>query len=948
MELIRVLRASAFALAFTASLHAAPSPGKTQQFTSPDQVPDGLQRPEWQGIRSAHESWRHGFAAVEGGHTARTPGQQWRSHFDARGFLTQPDGGGWSWGMELRGYGFAGHEVRAGGEPRVEVAGQQLTRTWDAALAEWYVNDARGLEHGFTVARRPEGAAAGGPLGIDLALRGTLKAQVSGDGQSVRFVDGQGGVALSYGGLKAWDAEGKTLPVRMAAATEGGLRFEIEEVGARYPITVDPVAQQAYVKASNTGADDRFGYSLAISGDTVVIGAFKEDSNATGVNGNQADNSATDSGAAYVFVRSGGTWTQQAYLKASNTGAGDQFGYAVAVSGDTIVVGARKEDSSATGVNGNQANESAVNSGAAYLFVRSGTTWTQQAYLKATNTEASDGFGASVAVSGDTVVVGGYLGDDLEGGGVPIYTAESSSATGVNGNQADNSAPGSGAAYVFARSGTTWIPQAYLKASNTETFDAFGFSVAISGTTIVVGAPREASNATGVNGTQGNGCIGSGAAYVFNRTVAGVWVQQAYLKASTVIFDNDFGWSVAISGDTVAVGAPRRAGGLGSAYVFTRDLAGVWSPQTRVQGGSVSYSYTGWSVAVSGDTLIAGAPGSANFGNPGLAFVYTRNLAGVWTLHSTFVSSNNGALDSFGSAVAIAGDTVLGGAGSLSPDYAAGGGAGEASDVTGINSALPDNNNAIASGAAYIFTGAGQPDIAAEQPAGTALATGGTKSVAAVVGSSSDTTFTLRNTGSIPLTLTGTPSLVALTGSNDFTVTAQPASSVSAAGSTTFTVHFAPATSGVKTAALSIPSNDPDETPYLINLTGHALTTTTDTDGDGMSDAAEFNLAALGFDWQASQPALVAAYFANASNNGLYTTAQVQALNVGVPLLQRNATTGKFTLTIGVKKTTVLGQPFLDFPMTGTGTGTFINGVGKLEFEFPSSDNAAFFRLQSQ
>src|SRR5690349_10179961 len=119
------------------------------------------------------------------------------------------------------------------------------------------------------------------------------------------------------------------------------------------------LAQQAYVKASNSGAGDQFGWSVAVSGDTLVVGAFAEDSSATGVNGAQGNDAAPDAGAAYVFVRNGASWTQQAYLKASNTGAGDDFGVAVAISGDTIVVGASGEASGATGVNGNQADNGA-------------------------------------------------------------------------------------------------------------------------------------------------------------------------------------------------------------------------------------------------------------------------------------------------------------------------------------------------------------------------------------------------------------------------------------------------------------------------------------------------------------------------------------------------------------------------------------------------------------
>ena len=180
--------------------------------------------------------------------------------------------------------------------------------------------------------------------------------------------------------------------------------------------------------------NDLFGYSVSLSGDTLAVGASYERSSATGVNGSQSDNSARNSGAVYIFTRSGRTWSQQAYLKASNTGARDNFGHSVSLSGDTLAVGASYEDSNATGVNGSQSDNSARNSGAVYVFTRSGTTWSQQAYLKASNTDAGDLFGSSVSLSGDTLAVGAK--------------SESSSATGVNGNQKDNGADGSGAVYV--------------------------------------------------------------------------------------------------------------------------------------------------------------------------------------------------------------------------------------------------------------------------------------------------------------------------------------------------------------------------------------------------------------------------------------------------------------------------------------------------------------------
>jgi hypothetical protein len=201
------------------------------------------------------------------------------------------------------------------------------------------------------------------------------------------------------------------------------------------------VTSIGYVKASNTESADIFGsaVSLAADGNTLAVGAYGEDSNATGIDGNQADNSAVGSGAVYVFTRSGNTWTQQAYVKASNTEAANFFGYAVslAADGNTLAVGARNEDSNATGIDGNQADNSAGNSGAVYVFTRSGNTWTQQAYVKASNTDGNDWFGYDVSLAGDsnTLAVGARQ--------------EGSNATGIDGNQADNSAIQSGAVYLY-------------------------------------------------------------------------------------------------------------------------------------------------------------------------------------------------------------------------------------------------------------------------------------------------------------------------------------------------------------------------------------------------------------------------------------------------------------------------------------------------------------------
>ncbi len=411
---------------------------------------------------------------------------------------------------------------------------------------------------------------------------------------------------------------------------------------------------------------------MAISGDTIVVGASGESSNATGVNGNQTDNSSTGSGAAYVFVRSGGVWSQQAYLKASNPDVQDSFGRAVAISGDTIVVGAPHESSNAQGVNGNDADNSTSGSGAAYVFVRNGTTWTQQAYLKASNTGLSDSFGWAVAVSGDTTVVGAI--------------GEASAATGVNGNQADNSAPGQGAAYVFTRVGAEWSQQAYLKSSSAGGI-GFGETAAISGDTIVVGTTAEASNATGVNGNQFDTSASSaGAAYVFVRN-GSTWSQQAYLKASNTGSNDRFGATVDISGDTIAVGAPDESSSAtgvngnqadnskldaGAVYVFTRNGT-TWSQQAYLKASNTDVlDQFGIAVSISGDSLLVGAPeeSSAATGvngnqadnsasNSGAAYLFSRSGT-TWAQQAYLKASNTGGF--FGDSVSISGATAVAGA----------------------------------------------------------------------------------------------------------------------------------------------------------------------------------------------------------------------------------------------------------------------------------------------
>jgi hypothetical protein len=425
-----------------------------------------------------------------------------------------------------------------------------------------------------------------------------------------------------------------------------------------YVRTGNAWAQQAYIKAPNAEADDFFGVSLAISGDTLVVGSFGEDSSQTTITNSStasADNASPGAGAAYVFVRtSNGTWVQQAYLKAPVTDSSDSFGTSVAISGNTIVVGAENEDSNQTTIrndNTASADNSATRAGAAYVFVRDGSTWQQQAYLKAPNTDASDVFGKSVAISGETIVVGA--------------PGESSNQTTIsNGStaSADNTTIGAGAAYVFVRSGSTWSHQAYLKALNTDAQDSFGFAVAISGDSVVVGAFSEDSSQTtitnGSSASADNSAPSAGAAYVFVRN-GSTWSQQAYLKAPNAEFGDSFGGQLAISGNTLVVAAntedssqttitngstasaDNSARSAGAAYVFVRS-GSAWQQQAylkapNAQGGDLF----GGSVAVSGNTIVVGAEREASnqntitngstasadnsAPNAGAAYVFFRN-----------------------------------------------------------------------------------------------------------------------------------------------------------------------------------------------------------------------------------------------------------------------------------------------------------------------------------
>jgi hypothetical protein len=409
---------------------------------------------------------------LSGAYYADNPAQQFGAYFTPE-VLRIADAGSseWQMGMRLSGYGYGDSliEVKPGemraAENQIEIDHHSSDGP-RSTITEWYINKADGLEQGFTIAERPRVVPHGEWLRVRLLLEGDMRGEMIEDGEAILMRQAEGGALLRYDKLVAWDATGRALAARMRL-NGCELSLEVEDVGAVYPLTIDPIfTQQAKLTASDGNDANQFGFSVGISGETAVVGA----------NNGQ--------GSAYVFVRSGAAWNEQAKLTASDGAGGDQFGGSVAISGETVVVGARQDDLGAN-----------IDQGSAYVFVRSGTTWSQQTKLTASDGAANDFFGGSVAISGETTVVGA-LSDNV----------------GANTNQ--------GSAYVFVRSGVSWNEQAKLTASDGATSDQFGNSVAISGETVIVGA---SGDDVGANPNQGS-------AYVFMRS-GGSWSQQTRLMA---------------------------------------------------------------------------------------------------------------------------------------------------------------------------------------------------------------------------------------------------------------------------------------------------------------------------------------------------------------------------------------------------------------------------------
>ncbi|MGB5713610.1 MAG: FG-GAP repeat protein, partial [Waterburya sp.] len=351
------------------------------------------------------------------------------------------------------------------------------------------------------------------------------------------------------------------------------------------------------LQASEPQQDACFGNSVAICGNTALVGAYQEDSKA---------------GVAYIFeFDSNGTWLEKQKLTASDSSTGDLFGRSVAISGNVAIVGADDEDTGGK------------SAGAAYIFERNNSgTWTEKAKIQASDKQASDNFGYSVSISDNFALVGAY-GEDTGG----------SSA---------------GAAYIFERdSNGNWSEKAKIQASDKQASDCFGNAVAISSNIAIVGAWKEDT-----------GGSNAGAAYIFERDSSGNWSETKQLFASNAEADDRFGRSVAISGNIAIVGADNEGTGgksTGAAYIFERNNSGTWTEKIKLQANDKQqWDNFGYSVSISGNIALVGAYGQDTEGsNAGAAYIFERDNSGTWSDRKKLFASDAEADDNFGNAVAI-------------------------------------------------------------------------------------------------------------------------------------------------------------------------------------------------------------------------------------------------------------------------------------------------------
>ncbi len=542
--------------------------------------------------------------------------QEFSARLDRNGFLVQA--GTSSWGLSLTGIG-RGAVVATPGSGTLDSAANRV-EVRRSLLTEWYANGPLGLEHGFTLASPPAASATNGPVVLTLRQLGARGALVTDDGRGLRVAPAGSTSVLHYAGLVAYDARGVEMPAHMVVDKAGVVRIEVDDRGALYPLTIDPLIQHTKLIAPTPTAFDYMGSAVDMSADSVVVGVPGYDS-------------AT--GAVFVFTRTVGSWqvaiTPAAILTATDGVPGDELGTAVAISGNRIIAGAPYQNGSV---------------GAAYVFERPGDDWAvaTQDKLTAPVGSADDFFGEAVDISGNVAVVGAY-GYDIAG---PPAVADA------------------GAAYAFVNSGT-WSAGTLLLSEAPEASGAFGDSVAVDTNItniIVVGAPFETPTA---------GALSGGAAYAFPGAPNWTLGQEGIeLRAAAPAASDWLGWSVAVDGDTILAGAPQ-SGNIGATLVFTRPAAGLpadtelYEIATLLPSDGASGDFFGGSVALSSGYAIVGSPSASGLVSTtlsGAAYVYIRP-AGAWTNTTEaakLIPSDGVSADGFGESVGLEGTSFVAGA----------------------------------------------------------------------------------------------------------------------------------------------------------------------------------------------------------------------------------------------------------------------------------------------
>jgi hypothetical protein len=552
------------------------------------------------------------------GLVAHNPAQRLSARFGRSGVAVTAGSAQFAISLQAFGRGDALHPLA----PVSPVASAGRVSYARGSLRESWANGPLGLEQSFDLARRPAGAGA-----LTLSLSVPASARLA---HGTVLLPG----GLRYAGVHATDAAGRALPARLQLHG-GRVLVRVDDRGARYPVRIDPFVQQAELTAGDGVGGDEFGYSVAVSGNTVVVGAPEHE---VGSNKQQ--------GAVYVFEMGAGGWadaTQTAELTDSTGEAGDELGYAVAISGNTIAAG---EPAGSEILH--DSNPRSESQGTVDVFTTTGS-WasTSTPNSRLTESAVTDVLGGelgwSVAISGKTIVAGAPF-------------------DGIHGDP-------EGVAFVFVEPGGGWsgahTQTAELTESDPSGADHFGTSVAVSGNTVAVGALFFVGG-----GHQG-------AAFVFTEPVGG-WkdmTQNAELGASSpnLAGGDELGASVAVSGNTVVAGAFNhkvgQESGQGTAYVFAMP-GGGWKDMTQTaeltSSEPLEGNALGFSVAISGNTIVAGAPSHQVCGNDDQGMVYTYTMpAGGWAnmaQTSELIASDGTPSDNLGYSVAIAGSTIVSGA----------------------------------------------------------------------------------------------------------------------------------------------------------------------------------------------------------------------------------------------------------------------------------------------